>query len=845
MKKYSDYNKSEYSEIPLLQRDYVQGSDCNSEKRDNFLNAIFRSLAGLKDRDGNVYSGRMDFIYGSSVPKSTASEFANQVEQRDGFMPIDGQQRLTTLALIGWLLVQKCDREDYIMPCLRYRTRHTTEQFCNHLMSYKLPADCADIRSHLMTEPIWMAERWLRDPSVNAMLDLLASADAMLKKEEFAPHINVMAERFFNDSPLTFELLDMESYDLTEDLYIKMNARGKHLSEFENWKAEFTGMLETNYKDVEYEFRTVEGKKLTIPEYFAYAIEHEWTDLLWPASLRKWEELDDKSKAESAYPRIDEQFVNVLDFITKALFYSQFPESAGYSEFPTVDQTNGADWATRFAGKNKEWLAARRVDLYRSKAKFRNRSNVITLFNMLDALCEIDKQFNGDWQRFFQQFIYNGRWNNESDGINLFDVPNADVNLVGRCINGTLTMPLEFLLWGILNYCVKYPDETSTGGLSDFVRVLWGWILSKRQRLGQKELSVEPDIRVENYAEFGCVVDALLADKSVYQSLGYISHAGNTTLAMAKERKLTLDEQWMQKAFASLKSEIERNSYRKGGYAGIIDRLIGCQYLKGDFSNLYSAMSTTEPDVFMSNFEKFYGMDEWTKAKVLIEHGWVGVCDIWGDRYPFYGKNRHWDYVFTTKESNFAKAITSYLQSGQALLPDKNTIEYYISKYWSFYDAHRWDQEASHLYYVENDFYVTSLLSTFAFRMPHYQLCPYALTVVNEINDKNPEIAQKLSLINSPEYADHGCIRFNNERYWIECVENGWRFEFKDSIRWQSKWRERFIIDEAGKWSDSLGKFQFRLDEDGCNLLLDNDSYDRVEMCVLFLKELYRLIIKT
>ena len=132
-----------------------------------------------------------------------------------------------------------------------------------------------------------MAERWLRDPSVNAMLDLLASADAMLKKEEFAPHINVMAERFFNDSPLTFELLDMESYDLTEDLYIKMNARGKHLSEFENWKAEFTGMLESNYKEVEYEFRTVEGKKLTIPEYFAYAIEHEWTDLLWPASLQK------------------------------------------------------------------------------------------------------------------------------------------------------------------------------------------------------------------------------------------------------------------------------------------------------------------------------------------------------------------------------------------------------------------------------------------------------------------------------------------------------------------------------------------------------------------------------
>jgi hypothetical protein len=38
---------------------------------------------------------------------------------------------------------------------------------------------------------------------------------------------------------ITFNYLPMEHYSLTDDLYIKMNARGKALSVFENFKAKF------------------------------------------------------------------------------------------------------------------------------------------------------------------------------------------------------------------------------------------------------------------------------------------------------------------------------------------------------------------------------------------------------------------------------------------------------------------------------------------------------------------------------------------------------------------------------------------------------------------------------
>ena len=77
------------------------------------------------------------------------------------------------------------------------------------------------------------------------MLQMLDCLDAMLS-EYAQERILEMARRFFTESPVTFELLDMHALNLNDDLYIKMNARGKLLTPFENWKAEFNGMLQGN-----------------------------------------------------------------------------------------------------------------------------------------------------------------------------------------------------------------------------------------------------------------------------------------------------------------------------------------------------------------------------------------------------------------------------------------------------------------------------------------------------------------------------------------------------------------------------------------------------------------------
>ena len=65
--------------IPLIQRDYAQGRESEQNKAKDFLKAIKK---GLEKRLN------LDFIYGKKG------------EQK--FIPIDGQQRLTTLFLLYW-----------------------------------------------------------------------------------------------------------------------------------------------------------------------------------------------------------------------------------------------------------------------------------------------------------------------------------------------------------------------------------------------------------------------------------------------------------------------------------------------------------------------------------------------------------------------------------------------------------------------------------------------------------------------------------------------------------------------------------------------------------------------
>ncbi|MDE6027028.1 MAG: DUF262 domain-containing protein, partial [Muribaculaceae bacterium] len=425
---YTEYTKEYATDIPIIQRDYVQGSDANAEKRDSFIKMILDNLAGRGSEDSA--NANLDFIYGTTYEDSSKDS---------GFMPIDGQQRLTTLALIGWLLAQKSEPGKYKMPELRYRTRHTTEQFCKCLSEYKLPDEYGNLREHLLAEPLWMAERWLSDPSVSAMLDLLSAVDTKLKSAEYKDCIEEMANNFFTHNPISFFLLDMnnpldkekdhssnvkaenDGFKLSEDLYIKMNARGKLLTPFENWKAQFTGMLESRFRNVPYEYQAIQGQTISIPEYFSYAIEHEWTDLLWPGARDDWEKLSPEERKEHPYPRIDEYFMKLLDYFTEIFYWEGFVNEGSIKTTHDRLKKNfpGIELSEMFSGEKHQWIGRRRISVYR------NQENVIKLFRMLDALVMLSKNEGvKGLDTFFNSILSHGEWDITSENISVSEEMN-------------------------------------------------------------------------------------------------------------------------------------------------------------------------------------------------------------------------------------------------------------------------------------------------------------------------------------------------------------------------------------------------------------------------------------
>jgi hypothetical protein len=80
--------------VPMIQRDYAQGRPAETEVREEFLKALQDAL--LKPADDSTLPLNLDFIYGSV-----------EGDGETRFLPLDGQQRLTTLFLLHWYLAWK------------------------------------------------------------------------------------------------------------------------------------------------------------------------------------------------------------------------------------------------------------------------------------------------------------------------------------------------------------------------------------------------------------------------------------------------------------------------------------------------------------------------------------------------------------------------------------------------------------------------------------------------------------------------------------------------------------------------------------------------------------------
>ena len=283
-------------EIPIIQRDYAQGRLGKEYLRKRFL-------SNLKEALDKKQELKLDFVYGSN---------------EDGkFYPLDGQQRLTTLWLLHWYVALMSDNLNVdvcnVLKNFTYETRISSREFCTNLCDPKNFENYADYKAEgnrrivdFITSRTWFYSAWKQDPTIQAMLRMLGGTQINDKNDKDI--IDGLEELFpcplcdihkdgkcimkrcwdtltgnIDTCPIIFYHFPFQDYGLSDDLYIKMNARGKQLTAFENFKADLISYIrkQSQTEDADLETRN-EWKELLDPKHgITNLMDTTWTDIFW------------------------------------------------------------------------------------------------------------------------------------------------------------------------------------------------------------------------------------------------------------------------------------------------------------------------------------------------------------------------------------------------------------------------------------------------------------------------------------------------------------------------------------------------------------------------------------
>lgn len=442
--------------IPIIQRDYAQGrtNDDTNEVRNEFLDALYSYL------EENRTNRDLDFVYGTLQ--------CDEGDDHIHFIPLDGQQRLTTLFLLHWFLFQISKNEEAKSifkakmtssnkSLFAYETRQSSTDFCDALMQATINTDqlvvikgkdgkdAPSLAATLKNEP-WFFRFWKNDPTIQSMLVML---DAIYHK--FMGHEEFFERLLDEGNPIiTFIFMDLKKYKLTDDLYIKMNSRGKPLSKFENFKAKFEQYLKQFDEDhsaygreFTLKFNQVE-KTVGIQQYFSFNIDTKWTTLLWQYCK------------EGKQDRIDSYIENLFRVIVTNYYASIVKLPNKNTSDSTFDVLTGGDKSLTFA-KYEE-------------------TKVLTYNAILSVIDSLDTLYNGS-QKIARYITTNYKIYYDEDEIFL----KAIENKLSRAERMQFFAYVQYLIhhrdkmdcldeWMRVVHNLTHPDNTIADGNDDLAR---------------------------------------------------------------------------------------------------------------------------------------------------------------------------------------------------------------------------------------------------------------------------------------------------------------------------------------------------------------------------------------
>ena len=423
-------------EIPIIQRDYAQGRN-NSKAADVRKSLVDNMIKAVKE-DKPLF---FDFVYGRV--------------DNNKFIPFDGQQRLTTLFLFHKYVFEKCQSDSGcnhkdncscrdILGRFSYATRQSSREFCEKLVQKKTISGNS-LTDNIKNQP-WFYPDWEKDPTIMGMLTMLDEIHCQIRNET---DFKTFAEKLTSgcNCPITFHFVDMGEHKMSDETYVKMNARGKTLTPFENFKASLEQYLEE--KNEQELLSRLKGKYDESKQKHT-GIDGSWLDLFWEVTNKEKQENEGKELPDSLMMSFfNRHFMNVW-----RCWYANKSKSEKNGEYDAFN--------TRI---QKE------MPLYPTKDDFVSfeiysyvmdncgvEDCLYPIFNIWDALCEKDNSILSDCQAVWNRKEKEHKWK-------LYQgVPNN---------KNRETYPSRVAFYALMKY---FKNSKDTASLTQWMRVVWNII---------------------------------------------------------------------------------------------------------------------------------------------------------------------------------------------------------------------------------------------------------------------------------------------------------------------------------------------------------------------------------
>lgn len=243
--------------IPVMQRSYAEGR--NTKHAEDVRKSIIETIISSALQNKPLF---FDFVYGN----------ISQDEKK--FIPFDGQQRLTTLFLFHRYVYEKAKEPLDILKKFSYETRPSAKEFLEKIcINTIIPSNKENIipfneetLSKFVINQNWFFDDWKKDPTISSILTVLDEIHNQFLKLQSPDYSKIMS--LLKDTELiSFHFVNMQLNQLPNNTYVKMNARGKTLTGFENFKASLEEYLKKSDNSL---YRT-----------FRNNIDSKWLDLMF------------------------------------------------------------------------------------------------------------------------------------------------------------------------------------------------------------------------------------------------------------------------------------------------------------------------------------------------------------------------------------------------------------------------------------------------------------------------------------------------------------------------------------------------------------------------------------